>query len=181
MFRALKWATPVVAFAFLLSLSTAVRAEEAAAAKKETGTVSGVVLDKDGHAAPGVQVRLFHPFEGGPRRGAAKAEKQNADPAAPAEGKPGKGDKGDKPRKGDRPKPVATTSTDKDGKFSMADVPVGKYVVMTMVRGVGGAREEVEVTAGADAKVELKLKDRPAKGDRKPAKKGDAPATEATS
>src|SRR5215207_9618815 len=159
MFRVLKWATPVVAFAFLLSLTTAVRAEEAAAAKKETGTVSGTVLDKEGNPAAGVTVRLMHPSEPGQRRGGAKAEQKSAAAAtaAPAEeGKPGKGDKGDKPAKGDRPKPVATTSTDKDGKFSMADVPVGKYVVMAMVRGAGGARADVEVAAGADAKVELK-------------------------
>jgi hypothetical protein len=184
MFHVSKWATPFVAFALLLSLTTAVRAQEAAVdAKKETGSVSGTVLDKDGNAAPGVQVRLFHPFERGQRRGdaAGKAEKQNADataPAAPAdkEGKPAKGDKGDKAGKNDRPKPVATTSTDKDGKFTIADVPVGKYVVMTMVRGAGAARGDVEVTAGAEAKVELKLKDRPAKGEKKGQKKGDAPA-----
>lgn len=172
MFRALKWSTPFIAFALLVAFGSTARAEEA---KQETGSVSGTVLDKDSHAAPGVQVRLFHPFERGQRRGpAAKTQQQNADPAAPAQnqekpGKPGKG------RKSDRPKPVATTTTDKDGKFSIADVPVGKYVVMTMVRGVGGAREEVEVTAGGDAKVELKLKERPARGAKK-AKKGDAAA-----
>ena len=177
MFRMLKWSAPLVAFAFLLAVGTAARGEEA---KKETGSVSGTVLDKDGNAAPGVQVRLFHPFERGQRKGAgaAKAEKQNAGAAAAAapaegEGKPGKGDKA---RKNDRPKPVATTSTDKDGKFTMADVPVGKYVVMTMVRGVGAARGDVEVTAGADAKVELKLKDRPARGEKKGQKKADSAA-----
>lgn len=178
MFRVMKWSVPCVAFALLLGLAASARAEEA---KKETGSVSGTVLDKDGSPAPGVQVRLFHPFERGQRPGgggggggAAKAEKQNADPAVPADGEKKQPGKGDKPRKGDRPKPVATTSTDKDGKFAISDVPVGKYVVMTMVRGVGGAREEVEVTAGGDAKVELKLKERPAKG----GKKKPASATE---
>jgi 5-hydroxyisourate hydrolase-like protein (transthyretin family) len=177
MFRVMKWSVPCVAFALLLGLAASARAEEA---KKETGAVSGTVLDKDGSPAPGVQVRLFHPFERGQRPGggaAAKTEKQNADPAAPADGekKPGKGGKGPK---GDRPKAVATTSTDKDGKFNIADVPVGKYVVMTMVKGVGGAREEVEVTAGGEAKVELKLKERPAAkgGQKKGAKQGDASA-----
>ena len=177
MSRMLKWIAPFVAFAFLLALGTAARAEDAA--KKETGSVSGTVLDKDGNAAPGVQVRLFYPFERGQRKGNAKAEKNTAAapaaaPAADGEDKPGKG----KGRKNDRPKAVATTSTDKDGKFTIADVPVGKYVVMTMVRGVGAARAEVEVTAGSEAKVELKLQERPAKGERKPGKKGDAPAAE---
>jgi hypothetical protein len=172
MFRAAKWSVPFVAFALLLGLGVSVRAEEA---KKETGSVSGTVLDKEGNAAPGVQVRLMHPFERGQRKsgdgGAAQAEPKNAEPAAGE--KPGKGAKGGK---SDRPKPVATTSTDKDGKFTLADVPVGKYVVMAMVKGVGGARSEVEVTAGSEAKLELKLQERPAKGAKKAEKKPDTAA-----
>jgi hypothetical protein len=177
MFRVLKWTTPLVAFAMLLALGSASRADEA---KKETGTVSGTVLDKEGHAAPGLQVRLFHPFERGQRRGGgeAKVEKQNADPGAGAaagekQEKPRKGNKGAKGEKGDRPKPVATTSTDKDGKFTMTDVPVGKYVVMANARGVGGARQEVEVTAGSEAKVELKLQDRPNRAEKKAEKRAE--------
>jgi Carboxypeptidase regulatory-like domain len=186
MFRVLKWATPFVAFAFLLSLTIAVRADEA---KKETGSVSGTVLDKEGKPAAGVQVRLFHPFERGQRRGngsAAKVEKQNADSGAAAtadkEEKPGKGEKGHG-GKGNRPQPVATTSTDNDGHFTLSDVPAGKYVVMAMVKGVGGAREDVTVTSGSEAKIEMKLKDRPARGDRaekKAEKKGEKKTDGAT-
>src|SRR5687767_15370874 len=177
MFRATKWSLPCIAFALVFALGVTARAQEA---KKDVGSVSGTVLDKDGNAAPGVTVRLMHPFERGQRGkadGAApKPEQNNADPAAPAagQGKPGKGDKG--ARKTDRPKPVATTSTDKDGKFTIADVPVGKYVVIAMVRGGGAARAEVEVTAGGDAKAELKLKERPAKGEKKAEKKPETAA-----
>ncbi len=186
MFRVLKWTTPLIACAMLLALGSASRADEA---KKETGTVTGTVLDKEGHAAAGLQVRLFHPFERGQRRGggegAAKVEKQNADPGtgtatSDKEGKPGKGNKGGKGEKGDRPKPVATTSTDKDGKFTMTDVPAGKYVVMTMIKGVGGARQDVEVTAGSEAKVELKIQDRPARGEKKAEKKAEKKGQGAT-
>ena len=184
MFRVLKWTTPFVAIAMLLALGATVRADEA---KKEVGAVSGTILDKDGHAAAGVQVRLFKPYERGGRRGggegAAKVEKQNADPGdnTPANGdKPGKGEKGGKSRKGDRPQPIATTSTDKDGKFSMSDVPVGKYVVMTMIKGVGGARQDVEVTAGSEAKVELKIQERPARGEKKGEKKAEKKGEGAT-
>ncbi|MEA2711194.1 MAG: Carboxypeptidase regulatory-like domain [Phycisphaerales bacterium] len=163
MFRMLKWATPLVAVALMLSLSSAVRADEA---KKETGSVAGTVLDKDGKAAAGVQVRLFHPYERGQRRGeAAKVEKQNADPAAGAADKPAK--EGKRREKGDRPQPVATATTDSDGKFTMNDVPVGKYVVQANLRGQGAAREEIEVTAGGAKSVDLKLKDKPARGERK--------------
>ena len=177
MFRVLNWTTPFVAFAMLLALGSASRADEA---KKETGTVTGTVLDKEGHPAAGLQVRLFHPFERGQRRGegASKVEKQNADPGSGAatgdnHEKPGKGEKGRKGEKGDRPQPVATTSTDKDGKFTMSDVPAGKYVVMTMIKGVGGARQDVEVTAGSEAKVELKIQDRPARGEKRAEKKAE--------
>ena len=99
MFRVLKWATPIAALALLLTLGAHVRADEA---KKETGAVSGTVFDKDGHIAPGVQVRLFNPYERGKRPGhgdgAAKVEKQNADPGenSPAHGGKGKGGKGEK-------------------------------------------------------------------------------------
>jgi len=179
MFRVLKWTTPFIAFAMLLALGSASRADEA---KKETGTVTGTVLDKEGHPAAGLQVRLFHPFERGQRRGAGagKVEKQNADPGAGAAtgDKHGKAGKGEKGGKGDRPQPVATTSTDKDGKFTMSDVPVGKYVVMTMIKGVGGARQEVEVTAGSESKVELKIQERPAKKADKETKKKAESATE---
>ena len=170
MFRAVKWSfIPLFAFALALSVSATARAEEA---KKETGSVSGTVLDKDGKAVSGAQVRLMRPMERGARRG-PNAETQNA---APAE-KPGKGQR---PARGDRPKPIATATTDANGQFTLSDVPVGKYVVMAGVRGQGMARDQVEVTAGGTATVELKLQDRPAKGGagNKAPKKGQAPAVE---
>lgn len=177
MFPVLKGATPCLALALLVSVATVVRAQEAAPATKETGIISGTVLDPDGNPAPAVQVRLFHPFMRGQRRNAAHAQQpQRADPAAAAPAPDDKPAKGDKDRRSDRPKPVATTSTDKDGNFSIADVPAGKYVVMAMMRGVGGARREVQVNAGGDARVELKLKERPAKGQKK-AQKRDKPAS----
>ena len=177
MLRMLKSATPLVALAFLLSVTTVARAQDAAADPQAgKGTISGTVTDKDGNPAPAVNVRVFHPFERGQRgTGGGKAQQQNAAPAQ--DEKQDKPAKGDKPRKGDRPKPVATTSTDKDGHFQIADLPAGKYVVMAMVRGAGSARQEVEVTAGGDAKVQLKLKERAAKGEKKGQKK-DEPAAE---
>jgi hypothetical protein len=168
MFRMLKWTTPLVALALLLALGgISARMKR----RRRTGTVSGTVLDKDGKAAAGVQVRLFTPYERGAsrrRRGARKVEKQNADPAdnTPANGeKPGKGEKGDRPARvtarsrSRRPAPTRTASS----AWRMSRRQVRRQA---MVRGVGGAREKVEVTAGNDAKVELKLKERPrASGD----------------
>src|SRR5215213_193783 len=99
MYRMLKWTAAFVALALLLSVNSAARADEA---KKETGTVSGTVLDKDGQPAPGVQVRVLHPFERGQRKGdAAKASETKAADAgtgagaAAQEEKPGKAGKGE--------------------------------------------------------------------------------------
>jgi hypothetical protein len=74
-----------------------------------------------------------------------------------------KSDSGDKAaKKNSRPAPVASTTTDKDGKFELADVPAGKYVVMARVKDVGAARQEIEVKSGEPVKVDLQLKERKA-------------------
>jgi hypothetical protein len=66
---------------------------------------------------------------------------------------------------GARPEPLATATTDKDGKFTLeATVPDGDYSVGTMVQDKGYGRDTVVVKDGkADkAEVTLKLADRPA-------------------
>jgi hypothetical protein len=163
MMRKMKWVTPLFAFGMLLALSAA-RAG-AAEVPQGKGGVSGTVVDKDGNAVAGVNVRIFQPFRKGerPGKGEGKPEKNLA-----ADGdKPAKPEKGPK---GDRPAPVATAMTDAEGKFTMADVPAGKYVVMAMLKGQGQARQPIEVKAGETATVALKLekKDKPAKSEKKP-------------
>ena len=159
MFRALKWATPVVAFGLLLSLAGAgVRAADAGSGDK--GTVSGTVTDKDGKAVANCPVRLFHPME----RGAGKHGGGDADKSSDKKGdnQSAAADRkatqlADKPAKGDKPVPVATGTTDSDGKFTLNDVPVGDYVVIANLKGTGSAREKVTVKSGETATVELKL------------------------
>lgn len=130
----------------------------------QKGSITGTVTGADDKPASGVQVRLFKPFGKGERK-AAKAEKQAA-AAAVAAAAPG-GEKA----KPDRPEPLATKATDADGKFEMADVPAGKYVVMAAGRGHGSARETIEVKAGESAAVTLKLQRR----DRAAEPKGEKP------
>jgi hypothetical protein len=138
MSRFVKWATPVVAFALLVSFS-AIRAQ--AEDKKETGTVSGMVTDSDGKAVAGAEVGIFHPMG---HKSAAKSE--------------GKAE-GEKPAKGEKPVSVVpSVKTDDKGEFSLSDVPAGDYTVVARMRGQGQARENVSVKAGETAKVELKLK-----------------------
>jgi 5-hydroxyisourate hydrolase-like protein (transthyretin family) len=115
---------------------TAVRAlaEETA---KATGAVKGTVLGADGKPAASVKIQLVRPIEKGKQKAEAKAEK---------------------PAKGDKPAPVATGTTDSEGKFSLEKIEAGKYVVRAQLKGVGNARETVEVKAGETATVELTLK-----------------------
>jgi protocatechuate 3,4-dioxygenase beta subunit len=62
MFRVMKFATPVVAFALLFTL-TNLRASAADTATTDKGTISGTVVDKDGKPVADAHVRLFHPME----------------------------------------------------------------------------------------------------------------------
>jgi protocatechuate 3,4-dioxygenase beta subunit len=145
MFRIFKLATPVVALAFMMALVTRVQAADE---KKTTGAVSGTVTDKDGKPVADVSVKLFSAT-------AAKQHKPKQEADEPSTDKPA----GDKPAapKGDKPKPVADATTDKDGKFTMSDVPVGSYVLRVNVKGQGHATQKVEVQAGETADVTLKL------------------------
>jgi hypothetical protein len=148
MFRSLKWATPVLALGMLISF-TAVRAiAEDKAEKKDTGTVSGTVTGTDGKPAAKVLVRLFHPME---HHGKDAAKSSNSDKSETKAA----GD--EKPAKGDKPIPVANATTGDDGKFSMKDVPVGKYEILAQVKGVGRAHDVIEVKSGEDTAVDLKL------------------------
>jgi protocatechuate 3,4-dioxygenase beta subunit len=146
----LKWATPVVAFGLLLSLAaTRSLAADDASAAGDKGTVTGTVTDKDGKPVPNCQVRLFHPME----RGAKKTGKGHK-----ADNQSARADrKAETLAKGQRPVPVASATTDDDGKFTLKDVPAGNYVVLANLRGTGNAREKVTVKAGETAEVTLKL------------------------
>ena len=146
--KMMKWSMPVFAFAALFALTT-VRGEDAKTTEKVK--VSGVVLLEDGKPAANANVRLMPPMA---KKGEGSAEKTAAQ-AADDEKKPGEGT--DKPSNA-RPKPVAETKADSEGKFTL-EAPAGKYRLMANVRGVGSASQNVELTAGKNVEnVELKLK-----------------------
>ena len=138
MSRLIKWtAGPLAAIALLLTLATVqtARAED----KKETGKITGTVVDKDGKPAVGAEVFVFHPM--------GKAKKESK----PEE-------KAEKPAKGEKPVSVVpSVKTDDKGEFTFNDVPVGDYTVTAKLRGSGTGKENVTVTAGETAKVEIKL------------------------
>jgi hypothetical protein len=147
----IKWAAPLAAIALLLTLATVqTRAEDA---KKETGKITGTVLDKDGKPAVGAEVGVFHPM--------GKSAKSAAQGQA------------EKPAKGDKPiSVVPSVKTDEKGEFTLADVPVGDYEVVARLRGSGNGKEKVSVKAGETSKVEIKLAYKaknPSAGSEKPA------------
>jgi hypothetical protein len=138
MSRFIRWATPVVAFALLFTFA-GVRAI-AEEAKKETGTVSGVVTDKDGKPVAGAEVGIYHPMEKG------------AKPAADKQA-----ETGDKAKKEKPVSVVPVVKSDDKGEFTLSDVPAGDYSVRAFLKGQGTAREKVSVKVGETTKVELKL------------------------
>ena len=138
MFAVVKWVVPVLALGLLVSLQSA-RGQESA----EKGTLTGIVKDADGNAAAGAQVQLFHPMERPQRRAGGEGEKKS-------EAEKGRG-------KGERPQPVSSAVTDNEGKFTLSDIPAGKYVVRARIKQVGMARQPIEVKSGESATVELQL------------------------
>ena|SRR5258706_11797540 len=155
MVRMFKWMAPAVATLGLMFAVTTAKAADEKPAATGGGTVTGTVVDKDGKAVEGVKVRIMKPTQRGARGGGAGgAAPKVAD--APAD-KPAAGAGGRQ-----RPAPVAEGTTDKDGKFSIANVPAGEYAVMAVQQGAGMARSKVTVKDGETVSVDLKLAERPA-------------------
>jgi hypothetical protein len=122
--------------ALVLAIAFTVRAEDKPAAA--TGTVTVTVTDKDGKAVEGATVRIT-----APRQAAAKsAEPKLAD---------------DTGKTGTKSTPVAQGMTDKDGKATLENVPVGEYNLSANLKGTGNARQKITVEAGKTLNVELKL------------------------
>jgi hypothetical protein len=142
MFGSLKLLSLVAGFGLLTGLATlTVRAADAGAA---TGTVSGTVVDADAKPVAGANVLLLD-----------KSTVPSQDKTTQDQTKPDQ--QADKPKR-KMPKPVARTTTDNDGKFTMENVPAGEYVAVVRAKKLGAARVDVVVTAGETATVDLALK-----------------------
>jgi 5-hydroxyisourate hydrolase-like protein (transthyretin family) len=130
--RMVKWMAPVVAMGLLLGYS----ATKAVAADDEKGTVSGTVTGVDGKPAADVTVKLMKPVSKADKKAAGDTTTEKPKHAAP----------------------VATATTDKDGKFEMKDVPVGSYNCNVNIKGVGMGHDKVTVTSGATATADITIK-----------------------
>ena len=148
MLRIMKFATPVVAFAMLLTLAGVAMAADSPSSDK--GKISGTVVDHDGKPVAGAHVRLFHPMQRKHGDNANKPDNQ----AITGTPRP------QQLAKHDRPQPVAQTTTDNDGKFTLDDVDAGDYVIMANLKGQGAAHQKVTVKGGDTATVTLTLEAR---------------------
>lgn len=101
-------------------------AAAAAAPKPPSGSIAGTVLDQDNAPVAGIKVDLHKPRRAGGGRAAGVVAADNPRTRTPP--------------------PVASATTDKDGKFTMKDVPVGTYrlVAGDMLKGFGVAEVTVE-------------------------------------
>ena len=152
MFGTMKLLSLIAGLGLMAGVATLTARAEDGAAAKEKGTVSGVVVDANGKGVASANVAIVAASDL-PER--PKKDKKEAG----GEEKP----KGDKPAKGNRPEPIAKGKTDSEGKFTLADVPAGEYVVVARAKDAGNARQSVTVTAGQETKVELTLQVRAAK------------------
>lgn len=145
-----KWSVCTLATTALLFTWSTVRAAQDAAAK---GKIAGVVM-KEGKAVAGVEVRLMKP-PGGAQRPPQGPQQQAQTPGEnPPPGGPG----------GNRPAPIATATTDADGKFVIENVAPGDYGINAGSREAGMGRARVHVEAGKTAEVKIELRNRPQGG-----------------
>jgi hypothetical protein len=119
----------VTALAVVFAVSLASQAVAA-----DTGTVSGKVV-KDGAGVAGAKIAIVVPQGPGDK---APAAAPGAD-------------------KGNKPKPVATATTESYGSFKIADVPAGNYMIRANLKGQGQARQKISVKAGENTEVNLAL------------------------
>ena len=75
-----------------------------------------------------------------------------------------------------KPQPLATGTTDSDGKVTLADIGDGTYVVVARLKHTGNGRAKVTVTDGASSEVAVVLQ--PGGGRHHGASAGNAPTTQ---
>jgi protocatechuate 3,4-dioxygenase beta subunit len=146
MLRWMKWVVPVAGMAMVFGFNAyQVRADDtvppASTQPAAKATVTVNVVDGDGKPVSGAMVSIVAAQTGGKK-------KNQADPNTPP------------PAQGNRPTPIATGTTDAEGKAVLAGIPDGKYTVRARAKAAGMGRENVTVVDQKDASVTVTLKPR---------------------
>ena len=128
------------------------------------GTISGTVL-KDGKPVANARVGLI--------AATAKAKgKGLKHGAAPADQSPAT-QPSQSTAKGKKHQPLATATTNADGKFTLEGVAPGDYIVMAGEKAQGRGKQRVTVTSGESASVSIDLQPpKPKNKSQKPNKLG---------
>jgi hypothetical protein len=111
------------------------------AAAEQDGSISGIVTDSDGKPVPNLALRLEKPSRISikPPGGNVKhklIEPLQTKPTAP---------------------PIATATTDAEGKFSMTGIPAGSYRLVGGSNSIGWVFQGITVDAGKETKLDVKL------------------------
>jgi hypothetical protein len=126
----------------IVTIASLLIAGRASAAGDRAGSISGVVLDPSGKFVSGLALRIEKPSRisikppGGNLKKKAAELLQSTKPVTP---------------------PIATATTDADGRFSMPNVPAGSYRIVGGNNSLGWVLQNISVEPGKDAKLELKL------------------------
>lgn len=114
-----------------VELQLAIREGHGEDEERETGSISGVVLDVDGEAVPRAQIAVMPRFRGGRFGHGGGFDMRNL-----------------------------RATSDENGEFSLEEVPVGNHFIMAMGFRLGMVRAEVEVRADENTEVELQFEER---------------------
>jgi hypothetical protein len=112
----------------------------ASAGGTDTGAVTGTVT-KEGKPIIGAKVKL------------SSAQRRKDKKFAPATNPSESGAKAPKAQ------PIASVTTDADGKFVIPDLAPGEYVVVVNEKGVGRAKAKVSVAASQSSDVAISLQE----------------------
>lgn len=138
-----------------------VRGQATPPAPTGTATITGTVTS-NGAPVSGATVSLMAPRKarggGGPANPpTTQPTPQQADPGQGGQG--GAGGGGGR-RGGARAKPLQTTTTGADGKYTFSNVAAGTYSVTARLTGTGNGRAQAVVADGATVTVDITLTQR---------------------
>jgi protocatechuate 3,4-dioxygenase beta subunit len=149
MYRKMKWIAPVAALALIVGFQLKAKGQDApTTAPAGTATVNVTVVDGDNKPVSGVKVSLLPPrAKKGKKSAAAAADGTAAAPTKPA-----------------KVVPIASGTTDDDGKVALTGIADGSYQLQARSKTAGAGKGTVTVSGGQDAAVSITMMPRATPG-----------------